>query len=137
MKTRELGKSGLRVSALGLGCMGMSEFYGPGDERESIATIHRAIELGVTLLDTGLALALRAVALGVVFLMTLLWVIQRRLIYFPLPQELPPVGAALPGVEDVTFQTEDGLRLGGWFLPAGSGESSATALVFNGNAGDR
>src|SRR6266481_1365545 len=52
MKTREVGKSGLRVSALGLGCMGMSEFYGPGEERESIATIHRAIELGVTMLDT-------------------------------------------------------------------------------------
>jgi aryl-alcohol dehydrogenase-like predicted oxidoreductase len=52
MKTRELGKSGLRVSALGLGCMGMSEFYGPGDERESIATIHRALDLGVALLDT-------------------------------------------------------------------------------------
>jgi aryl-alcohol dehydrogenase-like predicted oxidoreductase len=52
MKTRELGKSGLRVSALGLGCMGMSEFYGPGDDRESLATIHRALELGVTLLDT-------------------------------------------------------------------------------------
>jgi len=52
MKTRELGKSGLRVSALGLGCMGMSEFYGPGDDRESIATIHRALDLGVSLLDT-------------------------------------------------------------------------------------
>src|ERR1051326_5070249 len=52
MKTRELGKSGLRVSALGLGCMGMSEFYGPGDERESIATIHHALDRGVTFLDT-------------------------------------------------------------------------------------
>jgi aryl-alcohol dehydrogenase-like predicted oxidoreductase len=50
MKTRKLGK--LEVSALGLGCMGMSEFYGAADERESIATLHRAIELGVTLLDT-------------------------------------------------------------------------------------
>ncbi|PYX01164.1 MAG: aldo/keto reductase, partial [Acidobacteria bacterium] len=52
MKTRQLGRSGLTVSALGLGCMGMSEFYGPSDENESIATIHRAIERGITLLDT-------------------------------------------------------------------------------------
>ena len=52
MKTRQLGKSGLKVSALGLGCMGMSEFYGPGDEAEALATIHRALDLGVNLLDT-------------------------------------------------------------------------------------
>ena len=52
MQTRELGRSGLFVSALGLGCMGMSDFYGDTDEAESIATIHRAIELGVTFLDT-------------------------------------------------------------------------------------
>ena len=50
METRTLG--GLEVSALGLGCMGMSEFYGVADEGESLATIHRALELGVTLLDT-------------------------------------------------------------------------------------
>jgi len=52
MKTRALGRQGLRVSALGLGCMGMSEFYGPASEDEAIATIHRAIDGGVTLIDT-------------------------------------------------------------------------------------
>jgi aryl-alcohol dehydrogenase-like predicted oxidoreductase len=49
---RRLGNEGFEVSEIGLGCMGMSEFYGTGDEDESIATIHRAIDLGVTFLDT-------------------------------------------------------------------------------------
>ncbi|RVA25313.1 aldo/keto reductase, partial [Mesorhizobium sp. M7D.F.Ca.US.004.03.1.1] len=52
LKTRKLGSQGLRVSAIGLGCMGMSQSYGPADEAESIATLHRAIELGCTFLDT-------------------------------------------------------------------------------------
>jgi aryl-alcohol dehydrogenase-like predicted oxidoreductase len=52
MKQRKLGRGGPIVSAMGLGCMGMSEFYGPGDEQESIATIHRALDLGITFFDT-------------------------------------------------------------------------------------
>ncbi|TGR15931.1 aldo/keto reductase, partial [Mesorhizobium sp. M8A.F.Ca.ET.202.01.1.1] len=49
---QKLGSQGLVVSSIGLGCMGMSQSYGPADEAESIATIHRAIELGCTFLDT-------------------------------------------------------------------------------------
>lgn len=52
MKQRTLGRSGLAVSALGLGRMGMSQFYGPRDDEESIATIHAALDSGITLLDT-------------------------------------------------------------------------------------
>jgi len=52
LPTRRLGRQGLEVSALGLGCMGMSQSYGVPDDQESVATLHRAIELGVTFLDT-------------------------------------------------------------------------------------
>src|ERR1700730_18049113 len=54
MKLRQLGQGGggLTVSAIGLGCMGMSQSYGPGDETESMRTLHRALEIGVTFLDT-------------------------------------------------------------------------------------
>ena len=52
MQQRKLGSEGLEVSEIGLGCMGMSEFYGTGDEDESVATIHRAMELGITFFDT-------------------------------------------------------------------------------------
>jgi aryl-alcohol dehydrogenase-like predicted oxidoreductase len=53
MKTRKLGAAGPDVSEVGLGCMGMSDFYGPADETESTATIHAALDAGITLLDTG------------------------------------------------------------------------------------
>src|ERR1700746_2673713 len=53
MDTRKLGSTGPTVSALGLGCMGMSEFYGPTGRSESIAAIHAALDAGITLLDTG------------------------------------------------------------------------------------
>jgi aryl-alcohol dehydrogenase-like predicted oxidoreductase len=52
MDRRKLGTQGLEVSALGLGCMGMSEFYGTTDEGEAIATIQRALELGIDFFDT-------------------------------------------------------------------------------------
>ncbi|ACC80132.1 aldo/keto reductase [Nostoc punctiforme] len=53
MLSRQLGKNGSTISALGLGCMGMSDYYGPADRKESIATIHAALDAGINLLDTG------------------------------------------------------------------------------------
>src|ERR1700688_2186334 len=52
MEKRQLGRSGLTVSAIGLGCMGMSDFYGPRDDAQSLDTLNRALELGVTFWDT-------------------------------------------------------------------------------------
>ena len=52
MKIKSLGNQGLTASELGLGCMGMSDFYGPLNDEESLRTIHRAIELGITFFDT-------------------------------------------------------------------------------------
>lgn len=60
MLQRELGRSGLIVSAIGLGCMGMSQSYGPGDDTESIRTLNRALDIGVTFLDTAAAYGLGA-----------------------------------------------------------------------------
>jgi fermentation-respiration switch protein FrsA (DUF1100 family) len=77
----------------------------------------------------------------------LLWAFQRRLLYFPTPRTVPPAVSVLPGAEEVTFDTADGLRLGGWFVPAHGGGSGAAhpgrgvrgpaVLVCNGNGGNR
>ena len=66
----------------------------------------------------------------------LLWYRQRQLIYFP-SQAVPPAAAVLPGAQEVTFDTEDGLRLRGWFVPAAGEPSGLTVLVLNGNGGNR
>ncbi len=76
-------------------------------------------------------------ALVPAFLLFLGWLFQRRLIYFPLRQGVPPVGEVLAGGEEVGFETEDGLKLAGWFLPAQGGGTRVCVLVFNGNAGNR
>jgi fermentation-respiration switch protein FrsA (DUF1100 family) len=77
----------------------------------------------------------------------LLWAFQRRLIYLPAPSAVPPAATVLPGAEEVGFTTSDGLRLGGWFLPARPGGPGRDAgdpgrpgpavLVCNGNGGNR
>jgi len=73
---------------------------------------------------------------AVTIALALVWVLQRRMIYFPLPRDVPHAASALERAEDVTFETADGLRLHGWFAsPAQS--NGATVLIFNGNAGDR
>jgi fermentation-respiration switch protein FrsA (DUF1100 family) len=66
-------------------------------------------------------------------LVALMWSQQRRLIYFPSPGPVPSAATVLPYGRDVTFETDDGIRLGAWYFPAGR----TAVLVFNGNAGDR
>ena len=78
-----------------------------------------------------------AVVVTVVALLVLAWALQRRLIYLPASGPAPAMDALLPGGEEVSFDTEDGLRLGGWFVPGGAGAAGPTVLVFNGNAGNR
>jgi hypothetical protein len=76
--------------------------------------------------------------------LALLWLFQRRLLYFPTPGPVPPAASVLSGAEDVTFETTDGLRLAGWFVPATPGDPAdrvgrvrPAVLVCNGNGGDR
>jgi uncharacterized protein len=67
----------------------------------------------------------------------LCWLGQRRLIYFPFGEVPPPAAAGLPGAEAISFPTDDGLTLGGWFVPGQPAGRGVTAIVFNGNAGNR
>ena len=76
-----------------------------------------------------------AAVVAVVALLVVAWALQRRLIYFPASGPVPAVGELLPGGEEVSFDTEDGLRLRGWFVAGQAG--GATVLVFNGNGGNR
>lgn len=78
-----------------------------------------------------------AVLAMVLVMIALAWLFQRRLIYLPSPGRVPPASTVLHAGEEVAFDTADGLRLGGWFVPAATGESRATVMVLNGNAGNR
>ncbi len=80
---------------------------------------------------------LATVGLLVAVLLGLVWSQQRRLIYYPSPSQVPAAAAVLPGVQEVVFDTEDGIRLGGWFLPARGAGRRPAVLVCNGNAGNR
>ncbi|HEY3016387.1 MAG TPA: alpha/beta hydrolase [Nocardioides sp.] len=82
----------------------------------------------------------RAVVVGsavVVLLLALLWGLQRHLIYFPDADAVPPAAAVVPGARDVVLETDDGLRLGGWLVPAAEPDRDVAVLVANGNAGNR
>jgi fermentation-respiration switch protein FrsA (DUF1100 family) len=74
---------------------------------------------------------------GAALAIALLWLFQRQLMYAP-ASGVPSAGALLPGRQEVTFPTEDGLRLAGWFVPAAGGAARpTTVLIFNGNGGNR
>ncbi|MGH3387216.1 MAG: alpha/beta hydrolase, partial [Nocardioidaceae bacterium] len=77
-----------------------------------------------------------AVAL-VLLVLVAVWGLQRRLIYLPSGDAVPPATEVLPGARDVELRTSDGLRLGAWYLPATDPDLGVTVLVANGNAGDR
>src|SRR5712692_6797243 len=72
----------------------------------------------------------------ILVVLAVVWVFQSRLIYFPLPEPVAPAATTVPGAEEVSFTTEDGFRLRGWFVSP-LRASRGTVLVFNGNAGDR
>ncbi|MBI2219994.1 MAG: alpha/beta hydrolase [Acidobacteria bacterium] len=73
----------------------------------------------------------------VLLLLALAWVFQRRMIYFPLGDVPPPGRTGLRNVEEVTFETDDGVRLNAWFVPPATEGNDLAVIVFNGNAGNR
>jgi fermentation-respiration switch protein FrsA (DUF1100 family) len=73
----------------------------------------------------------------VAVLLALLWAFQRRLIYLPFPADVPPVATVLAAAHEVTLRTDDGLELGGWFVPASEPDGAIAVLVAAGNAGNR
>lgn len=73
----------------------------------------------------------------VAVLLALLWIFQRQIIYLPDTSPVPPAAEVLPGGEDVTLTTSDGLELGAWYVPAANGRRDVTVLVANGNGGNR
>jgi uncharacterized protein len=81
--------------------------------------------------------ALVIVGLLAAVLLGLIWSQQRRLIYFPWPDRLPAASSVLTGSQEVVVATEDGIHLGGWFLPAQGGRPAPAVLVCNGNGGNR
>ena len=87
---------------------------------------------------TGVVGRVAAVVVTVVVLsLVLIWALQRHLIYLPATAGVPPAASVLPGAEDVTLTTSDGLRLGAWIVPAQRPRRGVTVLVAGGNAGDR
>jgi uncharacterized protein len=89
----------------------------------------------ITMSDVMRAAAV-ALVLGALLLVTI-WAFQRRLIYLPSPRQVPPAAAVLGRAQEITLHTNDGLDLGGWFVPAGRKDRGMAVLVANGNAGDR
>jgi uncharacterized protein len=81
--------------------------------------------------------ALVMVGLLAAVLLGLIWSQQRRLIYFPWPDRLPAASSVLTGSQEIVVATEDGIHLGGWFLPAQGGSPGPAVLVCNGNGGNR
>lgn len=85
----------------------------------------------------GLTFGVAGLAALVLLVIALAYLFQRRLIYLPSAEPVPPAGTYLPGAREVTFDTGDGLRLAGWFVPASTDDRGVTVLVAPGNAGDR